>query len=142
MKSSKRIYFLVAIMILICSCFTSLSFSYFIPSTTNNEFILNSGLIDNSIEYDKIILNPNEERDIEVKVKSNNDFETNFKLYSKDTLKYITDDKTFDRLNNYEEKIIRLKVINESDEIKEINLSIKSSLVDEKIELKENELGI
>lgn len=142
MKSSKRIYFLVAVMILICSCVTSLSFSYFIPSTTNNEFILNSGLIDNSIEYDHIILNPNEERDIEVKVKSNNDFETNFKLYSKDTLKYITDDKTFDRLNNYEEKIIRLKVINESDEIKEINLFIKSSLVNEKIELKENELGI
>ena len=75
-NKNKTIFLAISIMFIICTCFTSLSFSYFInPSTTETD-VLTSSLVSNELTYDENrILAPNETRVVSLNITSYNSFD-------------------------------------------------------------------
>ena len=76
-NKNKTIFLAISIMFIICTCFTSLSFSYFInPSTTETD-VLTSSLVSNELTYDENrILAPNETRVVTLNITSYNSFDS------------------------------------------------------------------
>ena len=87
-NKNKTIFLAISIMFIICTCFTSLSFSYFInPSTTETD-VLTSSLVSNELTYDENrILAPNETRVVTLNITSYNSFDSYFKVYFKGNIK-------------------------------------------------------
>ena len=117
MKKSKALFFSIAVMFIVCSCFVSASFSYFIKPSKNETNLLTASLINNEISYDYIEgLNPGEEKNIDVTIISNNNFDTFFKLYYKGNVIVTTKDRTMDKLESYKNKVITVNVKNDTSE--------------------------
>ena len=129
MKKSKVLFFSIAVMFIVCSFFVSASFSYFIKPSKNEINLLTTSLINNEISYDYIEgLNPGEEKNIDVIIISNNNFDTFFKLYYKGNVIVTTEDRTMDKLESYKNKVITVNVKNDTSEYQTFKIDAKSGL--------------
>lgn len=139
---NKTIFIVFSIMFIICTCFTSLSFSYFInPSTTETD-VLTSSLVSNELNYENNdMLAPNETRNITLNIVSYNSFDSFYKIFYKGDVKVTTTDRTMDIIKPFEEKMVNVTITNESEEYKEFVFGIESALSGEDIVLKDDELG-
>ena len=140
-NKNKTIFLAISIMFIICTCFTSLSFSYFInPSTTETD-VLTSSLVSNELTYDaNRILAPNETRVVTLNITSYNSFDSYFKVYFKGNIKVECSIRTMDLIKSFEKKTIDVTVVNE--EYQDFQFGIESALSGEEIVLKDGELGI
>ena len=140
MKKSKVLFFSIAVMIIVCSFFVSASFSYFIKPSKNETNLLTTSLINNEISYDYIEgLNPGEEKNIDVIIISNNNFDTFFKLYYKGNVIVTTEDRTMDKLESYKNKVITVNVKNDTSEYQTFKIDAKSGLNFGELELNDEE---
>lgn len=140
MKKSKALFFSIAVMFIVCSCFVSASFSYFIKPSKNETNLLTTSLINNEISYDYIEgLNPGEEKNIDVTIISNNNFDTFFKLYYKGNVIVTTKDRTMDKLESYKNKVITLNVKNDTSEYQTFKIDAKNGLNFGELELNDEE---
>ena len=140
MKKSKALFFSIAVMFIVCSCFVSASFSYFIKPSKNETNLLTASLINNEISYDYIEgLNPGEEKNIDVTIISNNNFDTFFKLYYKGNVIVTTKDRTMDKLESYKNKVITVNVKNDTSEYQTFKIDAKSGLNFGELELNDEE---
>lgn len=140
MKKSKALFFSIAVMFIVCSCFVSASFSYFIKPSKNETNLLTTSLINNEISYDYIEgLNPGEEKNIDVTIISNNNFDTFFKLYYKGNVIVTTKDRTMDKLESYKNKVINVNVKNDTSEYQTFKIDAKSGLNFGELELNDEE---
>lgn len=140
MKKSKALFFSIAVMFIVCSCFVSASFSYFIKPSKNETNLLTTSLINNEISYDYIEgLNPGEEKNIDVTIISNNNFDTFFKLYYKGNVIVTTKDRTMDKLESYKNKVITVNVKNDTSEYQTFKIDAKSGLNFGELELNDEE---
>lgn len=140
MKKSKVLFFSIAVMFIVCSFFVSASFSYFIKPSKNETNLLTTSLINNEISYDYIEgLNPGEEKNIDVIIISNNNFDTFFKLYYKGNVIVTTDDRTMDKLESYKNKVITVNVKNDTSEYQTFKIDAKSGLNFGELELNDEE---
>ena len=129
MKKSKVLFFSIAVMFIVCSFFVSASFSYFIKPSKNETNLLTTSLINNEISYDYIEgLNPGEEKNIDVIIISNNNFDTFFKLYYKGNVIVTTKDRTMDKLESYKNKVITVNVKNDTSEYQTFKIDAKNGL--------------
>ena len=142
-NKNKTIFLAISIMFIICTCFTSLSFSYFInPSTTETD-VLTSSLVSNELTYDENrILAPNETRVVTLNITSYNSFYSYFKVYFKGNIKVECSIRTMDLIKSFEKKTIDVTVVNETEEYQDFQFGIESALSGEEIVLKDGELGI
>lgn len=142
-NKNKNVFLAIAIMFIICTGFTSLSFSYFINSSTTEADVLTSALINNYIEYDgENVLAPNETRNVTLNITSNNNFDSYFKVFYKGDIKVECDERTMDLIKSNEKKLINVVISNPSNEYKSFNFGISSALSGEQITLKDDEFGI
>ena len=140
MKKSKALFFSIAVMFIVCSCFVSASFSYFIKPSKNETNLLTASLINNEISYDYIEgLNPGEEKNIDVTIISNNNFDTFFKLYYKGNVIVTTKDRTMDKLESYKNKVITVNVKNDTSEYQTFKIDAKNGLKFGELELNDEE---
>lgn len=140
MKKSKVLFFSIAVMFIVCSFFVSTSFSYFIKPSKNETNLLTTSLINNEISYDYIEgLNPGEEKNIDVIIISNNNFDTFFKLYYKGNVIVTTEDRTMDKLESYKNKVITVNVKNDTSEYQTFKIDAKSGLNFGELELNDEE---
>mgnify|MGYP004621348087 FL=1 len=140
MKKSKALFFSIAVMFIVCSCFVSASFSYFIKPSKNETNLLTASLINNEISYDYIEgLNPSEEKNIDVTIISNNNFDTFFKLYYKGNVIVTTKDRTMDKLESYKNKVITVNVKNDTSEYQTFKIDAKNGLNFGELELNDEE---
>lgn len=140
MKKSKVLFFSIAVMFIVCSCFVSASFSYFIKPSKNETNLLTASLINNEISYDYIEgLNPGEEKNIDVTIISNNNFDTFFKLYYKGNVIVTTKNRTMDKLESYKNKVITVNVKNDTSEYQTFKIDAKSGLNFGELELNDEE---
>lgn len=140
MKKSKALFFSIAVMFIVCSFFVSASFSYFIKPSKNETNLLTTSLINNEISYDYIEgLNPGEEKNIDVIIISNNNFDTFFKLYYKGNVIVTTEDRTMDKLESYKNKVITVNVKNDTSEYQTFKIDAKSGLNFGELELNDEE---
>jgi|GEM_PF-6578312 lipoprotein len=140
MKKSKALFFSIAVMFIVCSCFVSASFSYFIKPSKNETNLLTASLINNEISYDYIEgLNPGEEKNIDVTIISNNNFDTFFKLYYKGNVIVTTKDRTMDKLESYKNKVITVNVKNDTSEYQTFKIDAKNGLNFGELELNDEE---
>ena len=140
MKKSKVLFFSIAVMFIVCSFFVSASFSYFIKPSKNETNLLTASLINNEISYDYIEgLNPGEEKNIDVIIISNNNFDTFFKLYYKGNVIVTTEDRTMDKLESYKNKVITVNVKNDTSEYQTFKIDAKSGLNFGELELNDEE---
>ena len=140
MKKSKALFFSIAVMFIVCSCFVSASFSYFIEPSKNETNLLTASLINNEISYDYIEgLNPGEEKNIDVTIISNNNFDTFFKLYYKGNVIVTTKDRTMDKLESYKNKVITVNVKNDTSEYQTFKIDAKNGLNFGELELNDEE---
>ena len=140
MKKSKALFFSIAVMFIVCSCFVSASFSYFIKPSKNETNLLTASLINNEISYDYIEgLNPAEEKNIDVTIISNNNFDTFFKLYYKGNVIVTTKDRTMDKLESYKNKVITVNVKNDTSEYQTFKIDAKNGLNFGELELNDEE---
>lgn len=140
MKKSKALFFSIAVMFVVCSCFVSASFSYFIKPSKNETNLLTASLINNEISYDYIEgLNPGEEKNIDVTIISNNNFDTFFKLYYKGNVIVTTKDRTMDKLESYKNKVITVNVKNDTSEYQTFKIDAKNGLNFGELELNDEE---
>ena len=124
----------------VCSCFVSASFSYFIKPSKNETNLLTASLINNEISYDYIEgLNPGEEKNIDVTIISNNNFDTFFKLYYKGNVIVTTKDRTMDKLESYKNKVITVNVKNDTSEYQTFKIDAKNGLNFGELELNDEE---
>ncbi len=129
MKKSKLMFFSIAVMFLVCSCFVSASFSYFIKPSTNETDLLTASLISNEISYDYIEgLNPGEEKSIVITIMSNNNFDTFFKLFYKGNVIVTSEERTTDKLESFQNKVITVNVKNDTNEYQTFKIDAKSGL--------------
>ena len=142
-NKNKNIFLAISIMFIICTCYTSLSFSYFINPSTTEADVLTSALVNNYIEYDgENVLAPNETRNVVLNITSNNDFDSYFKVFYKGDIKVECEDRTMDLIKANEKKSINVVISNMSDEYKSFSFGIESALSGEEIILKDGEFGI
>ena len=140
MKKSKALFFSIAVMFIVCSCCVSASFSYFIKPSKNETNLLTASLINNEISYDYIEgLNPGEEKNIDVTIISNNNFDTFFKLYYKGNVIVTTKDRTMDKLESYKNKVITVNVKNDTSEYQTFKIDAKNGLNFGELELNDEE---
>lgn len=140
MKKSKALFFSIAVMFIVCSCFVSASFSYFIKPSKNETNLLTASLINNEISYDYIEgLNPGEEKNIDITIISNNNFDTFFKLYYKGNVIVTTKDRTMDKLESYKNKVITVNVKNDTSEYQTFKIDAKNGLNFGELELNDEE---
>lgn len=140
MKKSKVLFFSIAVMFIVCSFFVSASFSYFIKPSKNETNLLTTSLINNEISYDYIEgLNPGEEKNIDVTIISNNNFDTFFKLYYKGNVIVTTKDRTMDKLESYKNKVITVNVKNDTSEYQTFKIDAKNGLNFGELELNDEE---
>ena len=140
MKKSKVLFFSIAVMFIVCSFFVSASFSYFIKPSKNETNLLTTSLINNEISYDYIEgLNPGEEKNIDVIIISNNNFDTFFKLYYKGNVIVTTEDRTMDKLESYKNKVITVNVKNDTSEYQTFKIDAKIGLNFGELELNDEE---
>lgn len=140
MKKSKVLFFSIAVMFIVCSFFVSASFSYFIKPSKNETNLLTTSLINNEISYDYIEgLNPGEEKNIDVIIISNNNFDTFFKFYYKGNVIVTTEDRTMDKLESYKNKVITVNVKNDTSEYQTFKIDAKSGLNFGELELNDEE---
>lgn len=140
MKKSKALFFSIAVMFIVCSCFVSASFSYFIKPSKNETNLLTASLINNEISYDYIEgLNPGEEKNIDVTIISNNNFDTFFKLYYKGNVIVTTKDRTMDKLESYKNRVITVNVKNDTSEYQTFKIDAKNGLNFGELELNDEE---
>lgn len=140
MKKSKVLFFSIAVMFIVCSFFVSASFSYFIKSSKNETNLLTTSLINNEISYDYIEgLNPGEEKNIDVIIISNNNFDTFFKLCYKGNVIVTSEDRTMDKLESYKNKVITVNVKNDTSEYQTFKIDAKSGLNFGELELNDEE---
>ena len=140
MKKSKALFFSIAVMFIVCSCFVSASFSYFIKPSKNETNLLTASLINNEISYDYIEgLSPGEEKNIDVTIISNNNFDTFFKLYYKGNVIVTTKDRTMDKLESYKNKVITVNVKNDTSEYQTFKIDAKNGLNFGELELNDEE---
>ena len=140
MKKSKALFFSIAVMFIVCSCFVSASFSYFIKPSKNETNLLTASLINNEISYDYIEgVNPGEEKNIDVTIISNNNFDTFFKLYYKGNVIVTTKDRTMDKLESYKNKVITVNVKNDTSEYQTFKIDAKNGLNFGELELNDEE---
>lgn len=140
MKKSKALFFSIAVMFIVCSCFVSASFSYFIKPSKNETNLLTTSLINNEISYDYIEgLNPGEEKNIDVTIISNNNFDTFFKLYYKGNVIVTTKDRTMDKLESYKNRVITVNVKNDTSEYQTFKIDAKNGLNFGELELNDEE---
>lgn len=142
-NKNKTIFLAISIMFIICTCFTSLSFSYFInPSTTETD-VLTSSLVSNELTYDENkILAPNETRVVSLNITSYNSFDSYFKVYFKGNIKVECSSRTMDLIKSFDKKTIDVTVVNETEEYQDFQFGIESALSGEEIVLKDGEFGI
>lgn len=142
-NKNKTVFLAISIMFIICTCYTSLSFSYFINPSTTEADVLTSALVNNYIEYDgENVLAPNETRNVVLNITSNNDFDSYFKVFYKGDIKVECDERTMDLIKADEKKSINVVISNMSDEYKSFSFGIESALSGEEIILKDGEFGI
>lgn len=142
-NKNKTVFLAISIMFIICTCYTSLSFSYFINPSTTEADVLTSALVNNYIEYDgENVLAPNETRNVVLNITSNNDFDSYFKVFYKGDIKVECDERTMDLIKANEKKSINVVISNISDEYKSFSFGIESALSGEEIILKDGEFGI
>ena len=140
MKKSIALFFSIAVMFIVCYCFVSASFSYFIKPSKNETNLLTASLINNEISYDYIEgLNPGEEKNIDVTIISNNNFDTFFKLYYKGNVIVTTKDRTMDKLESYKNKVITVNVKNDTSEYQTFKIDAKNGLNFGELELNDEE---
>ena len=142
-NKNRTIFLAIAVLFVICTGFTSLSFSYFINPSTTEADVLTSSLVSNEIEYSgELILAPGEVRNVTLTVISNNSFDSYFKVFYKGNIKVTSEDKTFDKLEPFENKKINVVINNESDEYRSFSFGISSALSGEEIVLEDVEFCI
>lgn len=142
-NKNKTVFLAISIMFIICTCYTSLSFSYFINPSTTEADVLTSALVNNYIEYDgENVLAPNETRNVVLNITSNNNFDSYFKVFYKGDIKIECDERTMDLIKANEKKSINVVISNMSDEYKSFSFGIESALSGEEIILKDGEFGI
>ena len=142
-NKNKTVFLAISIMFIICTCYTSLSFSYFINPSTTEADVLTSALVNNYIEYDgENVLAPNETRNVVLNITSNNDFDSYFKVFYKGDIKVECYERTMDLIKANEKKSINVVISNISDEYKSFSFGIESALSGEEIILKDGEFGI
>ena len=140
MKKTKILFFSIAVMFIICSFCISASFAYFIKPSTNETELLTASLINNEINYDYIEgLEPGEEKNIDVTIMSNNNFDTFFKLYYKGNIIVTSNDKTIDKLESFQNKVITINVKNDTSEYQTFKIDAKSGLNFGELELNDEE---
>ncbi len=142
-NKNKTVFLAISIMFIICTCYTSFSFSYFINPSTTEADVLTSALVNNYIEYDgENVLAPNETRNIVLNITSNNEFDSYFKIFYKGDIKVECEERTMDLIKANEKKSINVVISNMSDEYKSFSFGIESALSGEEIILKDGEFGI
>ena len=142
-NKNRTIFLAIAVLFVICTGFTSLSFSYFINPSTTEADVLTSSLVSNEIEYSgELILAPGEVRNVTLTVISNNSFDSYFKVYFKGNIKVECSSRTMDLIKSFDKKTIDVIVVNETEEYQDFQFGIESALSGEEIVLKDGELGI
>ena len=84
-------------------------------------------------------LNPGEEKNIDVTIISNNNFDTFFKLYYKGNVIVTTKDRTMDKLESYKNKVITVNVKNDTSEYQTFKIDAKNGLNFGELELNDEE---
>ena len=85
------------------------------------------------------MLIPGEEKNIDVTIISNNNFDTFFKLYYKGNVIVTTKDRTMDKLESYKNKVITVNVKNDTSEYQTFKIDAKNGLNFGELELNDEE---
>lgn len=132
-KKPRNIYFSIILMLTLVTGLASISFSYYIDESSTDG-VLKYGEVDNRIQSEDIVdgmivLAPHETKDIGLCVMSNNNFESNFKLYYKtdDNAKVLSNDHIKSTITAKEVQYYSLAISNFSDTPASLVLDIASS---------------
>lgn len=144
----KNIYLSLLFMFILVMGLTSISFSYYVDESTNNTKLVELKKIDNRLTSDelvdgKLILGPNETKDIVLYVMNNNDFDTIYKLlYSVDSeyVDVVLNNDINETINAKDVHMIDLTVENYDDKTLEVLFDIESGYVGSKISYSDKEV--
>lgn len=139
----KNLYLSVLLMCTVVMGLASISFSYYVDESTNNTKLVELNVIDNRITSDelvngKIVLGPQETKEIEVYVMSNNDFDTEYELYYSVDSEYVdvvSSDNTNGTLGSKDVHMIKLVIENYEEKEVEVLIGLDSTYVGSKINL-------
>ena len=129
----KNLYLSVLLMFTVVMGLASISFSYYVDESTNNTKLVELNVIDNRITSDelidgKIVLGPQETKEIEVYVMSNNDFDTEYELYylvDSEYVEVVTSDNTKGTLGSKDVHMINLVIENYEEKEVEVLIGMK-----------------
>lgn len=139
----KNLYLSVLLMFTVVMGLASISFSYYVDESTNNTKLVELNVIDNRITSDelidgKIVLGPQETKEIEVYVMSNNDFDTEYELYylvDSEYVEVVTSDNIKGTLGSKDVHMINLVIENYEEKEVEVLIGVDSTYVGSKINL-------
>ena len=139
----KNLYLSVLLMFTVVMGLASISFSYYVDESTNNTKLVELNVIDNRITSDelidgKIVLGPQETKEIEVYVMSNNDFDTEYELYylvDSEYVEVVTSDNAKGTLGSKDVHRINLVIENYEEKEVEVLIGVDSTYVGSKINL-------
>ena len=139
----KNLYLSVLLMFTVVMGLASISFSYYVDESTNNTKLVELNVIDNRITSDelidgKIVLGPQETKEIEVYVMSNNDFNTEYELYylvDSEYVEVVTSDNAKGTLGSKDVHMINLVIENYEEKEVEVLIGVDSTYVGSKINL-------
>lgn len=148
LKKPRNVYFSIIVMLTCVTGLFSISFSYYVPKTSNSG-VIKYQTIDNRIQSSDLIdgyitLNSKETRFIKVYVMSNNDFKSKFKLYynSLDDVKVYSEVELDSEIDKNEVYAYDLSVSNFSDKEAKVYIGISSALIDNDINIDGKEIEL
>lgn len=138
-KKPRNVYFSIILMLTLVTGLVSISFSYYIDESST-EGLLKFSDVDNRIQSEDIVdgvvaLAPHETKEITLYVMSNNNFESNFKLYYKtdDNAKVLSSGVIKDTIDAKEVQSYELSISNFGDTPASLVVDIASSDINSEV---------
>ena len=143
LSKPRSIYFSIVAMLTLTLVLMKISFSYYIPLSVDKGELkvpdLKNVLIVDGYDSNELVFEPNESKELTLKVNSENEIESSFVIFYEGenfTIEPLTAINS--KINPFEEKKFIIKVTNNLDTNNTIKLDIKSGFNDKTIEVTEN----
>lgn len=143
LSKPRSIYFSIVAMLTLTLVLMKISFSYYIPLSVDNATLtlpdIKNVLSIDGYETNEIVFEPNETKELTIKVNSENEIESSFIVFYEGE-NFLVENETAisSKINPFEEKQIIIKVTNNLDISNTIKFDIKSGFNDKTIEVTEN----
>ena len=143
LSKPRSIYFSIVAMLTLTLVLMKISFSYYIPLSVDNATLtlpdIKNVLSIDGYKTNEIVFEPNETKELTIKVNSENEIESSFIVFYEGE-NFLVENETAisSKINPFEEKQIIIKVTNNLDISNTIKFDIKSGFNDKTIEVTEN----